>query len=462
MSDDEEYVFEGYDDEDAYGGDDDAGEGGGGAEAGGDEAAAADDLENMYAMSKYEMTSNPARSEAGFNNVIEKDSACDKWTWKSYKMLARLLQQQSRFTEMIEMFDKLVTFQWSGRNVLVVDKAVSKFIERCSQANVPSNVMEKVCSLVIDKYTEASTSVLFGVKLRLASLFVEEKDYSKAEESYAQILRMLTNSKDAFRRNSAYIVTLHAAQIELYSQLDMEDKLGECYEKAMVLLSGGTEVISRVGGVVHLCGGKLYMANGEYENARVEFNRAFESFVDERQIESLKYLVVATILSKHEINPFDGQDARRFREHPDVYPVAEVIEATATHDMRRFEAALSAPSSRAAIYGDKFLLQFIEPLINRFRDAALLQLCLPYTSLRLSFIAKKLQVSESEAERMCSVALMEGRLQGLLDDTRRILLLAGAGGADSDRHAAIAKWGVDFNQRLAMSKASLKSAMALS
>eukprot|EP00658_Telonema_sp_P-2_P033444 TRINITY_DN24547_c0_g1_i1.p1 TRINITY_DN24547_c0_g1~~TRINITY_DN24547_c0_g1_i1.p1 ORF type:complete len:157 (-),score=45.71 TRINITY_DN24547_c0_g1_i1:238-708(-) len=151
----------------------------------------------------------------------------------------------------------------------------------------------------------------------------------------------------------------------------------------------------------------------------------------------------------------------RFRDHADVFPVAEVIEATTNNDLRRFDAALSAPSSKAVIYGDKFLLQFIEPLINRFRDSALLQLCLPYTSLRLSFIAKKLHISEAEAERMCTVALMEGRLQGLLDDTNRLLLLAGAGGADTQRHAALGKWGSDFNQRLLTTKTSLRNAMTV-
>eukprot|EP00658_Telonema_sp_P-2_P030617 TRINITY_DN23093_c0_g1_i1.p1 TRINITY_DN23093_c0_g1~~TRINITY_DN23093_c0_g1_i1.p1 ORF type:complete len:203 (-),score=51.37 TRINITY_DN23093_c0_g1_i1:32-640(-) len=142
--------------------------------------------------------------------------------------------------------------------------------------------------------TLSSSSAASDVYKR-QGLYVDAKDYTKAEESYNDILRELTKNKNSYRRNSAYIVALHAAQIELYTLLDQEDKLGLCYEKAMVLLSGGTEVISRVGGVVHLCGGRLYMVNGEYENARVEFNRAFESFVDDRQIESLKYLVVATI-----------------------------------------------------------------------------------------------------------------------------------------------------------------------
>ena len=63
-------------------------------------------------------------------------------------------------------------------------------------------------------------------------------------------------------------------------------------------------------GVIRECGGKMHMGEREWESARNDFFEAFKNYDEagvQRRVQCLKYLVMSTMLTNSDINPFDSQ-----------------------------------------------------------------------------------------------------------------------------------------------------------
>ena len=63
-------------------------------------------------------------------------------------------------------------------------------------------------------------------------------------------------------------------------------------------------------GVIRECGGKMHLREGEFEKAHTDFFEAFKNYDESgspRRTTCLKYLVLANMLMKSGINPFDSQ-----------------------------------------------------------------------------------------------------------------------------------------------------------
>lgn len=59
------------------------------------------------------------------------------------------------------------------------------------------------------------------------------------------------------------------------------------------------------------CGGKMHLREGEFEKAHTDFFEAFKNYDESgspRRTTCLKYLVLANMLMKSGINPFDSQE----------------------------------------------------------------------------------------------------------------------------------------------------------
>ena len=88
-------------------------------------------------------------------------------------------------------------------------------------------------------------------------------------------------------------------------------KLKSLYSKALQIRSAIPH--PKIMGVIRECGGKMHMAQREFEKARNDFFEAFKNY-DEAgvsgRISCLKYLVLANMLMNSDINPFDSPEAK--------------------------------------------------------------------------------------------------------------------------------------------------------
>jgi COP9 signalosome complex subunit 2 len=104
------------------------------------------------------------------------------------------------------------------------------------------------------------------------------------------------------------LLEVYALEIQMYTTTKNNKKLAHLYTQALQIQSAIPH--PRIMGVIRECGGKMHMAQREWEKARTDFFEAFKNYDEagaQRRIQCLKYLVIANMLMNSNINPFDSQ-----------------------------------------------------------------------------------------------------------------------------------------------------------
>lgn len=74
--------------------------------------------------------------------------------------------------------------------------------------------------------------------------------------------------------------------------------------------------------------------------AYTDFFEAFKNYDEAgnpRRINCLKYLILTSMLQKSAINPFDSQEAKPYKNEPEIKVMTDLISAFQINNMREFE-----------------------------------------------------------------------------------------------------------------------------
>lgn len=74
----------------------------------------------------------------------------------------------------------------------------------------------------------------------------------------------------------------------------------------------------------------MHLRNGKFDEAHTDFFEAFKNYDESgspRRIVCLKYVVLANMLMKSDINPFDSQETKSFRNEPEIVIMTELVAA---------------------------------------------------------------------------------------------------------------------------------------
>lgn len=178
----------------------------------------------------------------------------------------------------------------------------------------------------------------------------------------------------------------------------------------------------------------MHMSHGEYEAAGKTFFQAFKCYDeagDPSRLRCLKYLVLASMLHASSINPFDSQEARPYRDDPEIVAMTNLVQAFHSNDIQAFERILRQNKTR--IMGDEFVREHIEDLLRTIRTQVLRRLIRPYKRISLAAIASALNdITVKEIENLLVGLILDGSLDGTIDLTEGVLLKeAERGGGDS-------------------------------
>jgi len=184
----------------------------------------------------------------------------------------------------------------------------------------------------------------------------------------------------------------------------------------------------RIMGIIRECGGKMHMAERTWAEAATDFFEAFKSYDEAgsgRRIQCLKYLVLANMLMNSEVNPFDAQEAKPYKNDPEIMAMTALVAAYQRNEIGEFERILR--SNRRAIMEDAFVRNYIEDLLRNVRTQVLLSLIKPYTRVRLATCASELGVPEREVESLLVSLILDSRVDGHIDQIESMLVLRSPG-----------------------------------
>mmetsp|Transcript_80248 Transcript_80248/g.240369 ORF Transcript_80248/g.240369 Transcript_80248/m.240369 type:complete len:145 (-) Transcript_80248:454-888(-) len=113
------------------------------------------------------------------------------------------------------------------------------------------------------------------------------------------------------------------------------------------------------------------------------------------------------------------------------------------NEIREFEKLLKQDSR--TVMGDAFIRNYIEDLLKNIRTQVLLKVITPYTRIRIPFIAQELNISAGEVEQLLVALILDGQVDGHIDQLDQLLLLNVKSG-DAKKYHAVEKWGKQLAQ----------------
>ena len=197
-------------------------------------------------------------------------------------------------------------------------------------------------------------------------------------------------------------------------------QLQALYERALRIKSAIPH--PRIIGLIRECGGKMHMAERNWNAAATDFFESFKNYDEAgqpRRVRSLKYLVLANMLMESNVNPFDAQEARPFRTDPEVVAITSLVAAYQRNDIERFEALLEL--NRKQIMEDAFVRDYVEDLLKNIRTQVLMRVIKPYTRVGIPFIAGELKIPEKDVEALLVSLILDARIRARIDQLNNVV-----------------------------------------
>lgn len=202
----------------------------------------------------------------------------------------------------------------------------------------------------------------------------------------------------------------------------------------------------------------MHLREGEFEKAHTDFFEAFKNYDESgspRRTTCLKYLVLANMLMKSGINPFDSQEAKPYKNDPEILAMTNLVMSYQNNDINEFENILK--QNRKNIMDDPFIREHIEDLLRNIRTQVLIKLIKPYTRIHIPFISKELNIDVGEVECLLVSCILDkyvcdggsstvvdcyfvrSAIRGRIDQVNQVLLLDKQT-VNAARYNALDKW----------------------
>merc|ERR1740129_1764542 len=216
------------------------------------------------------------------------------------------------------------------------------------------------------------------------------------------------------------LLEIYSIKIQLMAAANNRVALAELFERTNQLCADVNDPRSM--SVIKECWGKMYASMNQWNDAYTNFYEAFRSYQDIGHAnvkQCLKYVVIASMLSEEDTNPFASQEAAVFKTNNDIMPMANLLEAFDEDDIKRFESTLAR--SRAQILGDEFIKEHMPAVKLRIRSKVLVKLIKPYTRVKLQWLCRQLNATMPEVENLVVNLILDGSVKGRLNQIHSLL-----------------------------------------
>ena len=123
----------------------------------------------------------------------------------------------------------------------------------------------------------------------------------------------------------------------------------------------------------------------------------------------MKYLVLTTMLMKSDINPFDSQETKPYKNDSRISAMTDLVDAYQRDDIHRYESILQ---NNKDMLTDPFIAENIDEVTRNMRTKGVLKLVAPYTRFTLAFIAKQLKISVGEVQDIVGFLIVDKKFDG--------------------------------------------------
>ncbi|KAJ2726072.1 hypothetical protein GGI07_000855 [Coemansia sp. Benny D115] len=383
---------------------------------------------------------------AEFLVVVEEDEAqgASEWGFKATKQTIKLYlgqpsssQQQAKI---IEYYDRMLGYV---RNSIVTrnyaEKSINNMLERVT-ASMSAESALAFYHKTLDVLEQTKNERLWlRTSLRLGRLLLDQKRYAELDVLLSKLRHSCEDEAgNVILERGTHLLEVNALYLGMYTERGEAKRLKDTFLSSVAVKSAIPH--PRIMGFIRECGGKMYMAERNWEEAQSNFFDAFKNYDEAgspQRVQVLKYLVLASMLSETEVNPLSSPEARSYENDPAIIAMTELVKAYEAQQVTLFERILQ--QNTETILGDPFIAKYIGDLRRTFRMQALQSAVAPYTRIRIEVLARRLRISVGEAEELLVALILDKRLRASIDQENAILVLQQEM-SDEAQYEAVGNW----------------------
>uniref|UniRef100_M1C2R1 COP9 signalosome complex subunit 2 n=1 Tax=Solanum tuberosum TaxID=4113 RepID=M1C2R1_SOLTU len=420
------------------------------------------DIENQYYNSKGMVETDPKGALEGFAEVVHMEPEKAEWGFKALKQTVKLYYKLGKFKEMMDSYREMLTYIKSAVTRNYSEKCINGIMDFVSgSASQNFGLLQEFYQTTLKALEEAKNERLwFKTNLKLCKIWFDMGEYGRMSKILKELHKSCKKEDGTDdEKKGTQLLEVYAIEIQMYTETKNNKKLKELYNKALSVKSAIPH--PRIMGIIRECGGKMHMAERKWAEAATDFFEAFKNYDEagnHRRIQCLNvphvpldvgfvkydavrlegsstrcrflvqpvyaplvmwYLVLANMLMESEVNPFDGQEAKPYKNDPEILAMTNLIAAYQRNEILEFEKIIK--SNRRTIMDDPFIRNYIEDLLRKVRTQVLLKLIKPYTRIRIPFISKELNVPEKDVEDLLVSLILDNRIDGHIDQVNGLL-----------------------------------------
>ncbi|KAL7620937.1 COP9/signalosome complex subunit Csn2 [Parahypoxylon ruwenzoriense] len=391
------------------------------------------DIENKYYNAKQMKSNDPEDAIEEFLGIPLLEPEKGDWGFKGLKQAIKLEFRLGRYDKAVEHYTELLTYVKSAVTRNYSEKSINNmldYIEKESENEAARKCMEKFYSLTLSCFQSTNNERLWlKTNIKLAKLLLDRKEYLSVTKKLRELQKACRRQDGTDDPNKGtYSLEIYALEIQMYAETRNNKQLKVLYQKALKVRSAVPH--PKIMGIIRECGGKMHMSEENWKDAQSDFFESFRNYDEAgslQRIQVLKYLLLTTMLMKSDINPFDSQETKPYRNDPRIAAMTELVDAYQRDDMHKYVNVLQKNQD---ILADPFIAENIDEVTRNMRTKAVVKLIAPYTRMKLAWIARQLKISEMEVQDILGFLIVDGKIKGKIDQQTGILEIESDGGAE--------------------------------
>ncbi|CAM0151702.1 unnamed protein product [Urochloa decumbens] len=398
------------------------------------------EVENQYYNSKGMVETDPEGALAGFDQVVKMEPEKAEWGFKALKQTVKLYYKLGKYKEMMDAYREMLTYIKSTVTRNYSGKCINNIMDFVSgSASQNFSPLQEFYQTTLKLLKKQKMRLWFKTNLKLCKIWFDMGEYGRMSKILKELHKSCQREDGSDdQKKGTQLLEVYAIEIQMYTETKNNKKLKELYQRVLTIKSAIPH--PRIMGIIRECGGKMHMAERQWAEAATDFFEAFKNYNEAgnpRRIQCLKYLVLANMSMESELNPFDGQEAKPYKNDPEILAMTNLVAAYQKNDIMEFEKILK--SNRRTIMDDRFIRNYIEDLLKNIRTQALFKLIKPYTRIRIPFISQELNVPEKDVGQLLVSLILDNRIPGHIDQVNK-LLERGDRPKGMRKYNAIDKW----------------------
>ncbi|KAJ5288843.1 hypothetical protein N7478_001873 [Penicillium angulare] len=400
-------------------------------------------IQNKYFNAKQMKVDNPEEAVDEFLEIPAMEAEKGEWGFKGLKQAIKLEFKLGRYGDAVEHYRELLTYIHSAADVTrnYGEKSINNmldYIEKGSDDDRAYQCMEEFYSLTLASFQSSNAERLWlKTNIKLARLWLERKEYGQLSKKVRELHRACQKEDGSDDTSKGtYLLELYALEIQMYAETKNNKRLKALYQRALRVRSAVPH--PKIMGVIRECGGKMHMSEENWEEAQSDFFESFRNYDEAgsmQRIQVLKYLVLTTMLMKSDINPFDSQETKPYKNDPRISAMTDLVDAYQRDDIHVYEDVLS---KNPDVLADPFIAENIDEVSRNMRTKAVLKLIAPYTRFSLQFISKHIKIALPEVLDILSFLILDKKLDAKIDQENGTVQVNVS--SDVERLRALQEW----------------------